>query len=99
MFRKVFSLKLDEVGVAMNNSKSKVFVFRLVDDLTPEKDLKTSFLTIGSPQVAQFSQVPQVFQQIQTIAYIERESLISAWYSSLESEMGVTWTVGSDGGY
>jgi len=77
--KEVFSLKTGEVGVAMNMSKSKVYIFRLVSESPPVDLLKQLFLTNGnSPEV-------------QYIAYVESISLLRAWYTNLESELEVTW--------
>ena len=63
----------------MNIPKSKIFVFRLVSDLTPEDVLKQRFLSNGNSP------------EIQYIASIENYLLMRAWYANLESELGVTW--------
>ena len=79
LMKAVFSLKVGEVGTALNMPKSKVYVVRVTSDSPPQDLLKQLFLTIGdSPE-------------IQYIAYVESITLLRAWYTNLATEMGVTW--------
>ena len=79
LMKEIFSLKVGEVGAAMNMAKSKVYLVRVESDSPPVDLLKQLFLTSGdSPE-------------IQYIAYVESISLLRAWYANLETEMGLKW--------
>jgi hypothetical protein len=75
----VFALEPGEVGVAVNQPHSHVYLVRVVSQMPEEAVLRNQFLSSGvTPEVSQ-------------MAMMELERLWQDWYEDLEREMNVAW--------
>ena len=77
--KSVFSLKQGEVGVAVDQPQTHVYVVRIAAETPSEDMLKEQFLSSGvTPEMSQ-------------IAFVEIEDVWQDWYKDLEKEMRVEW--------
>jgi hypothetical protein len=75
----VFSLRAGEVGVAVNNPETIVYVVRVMSESPPAATLREMFLASG------------ITSDVVSIARMEQARIYSDWYQSLEEEMDVKW--------
>jgi hypothetical protein len=75
----VFTMNSGEVGVAVNNPKTDVYVVRVVAKSPPEEILREKYIAGGMD----FS--------VMHIAMSERSQVYLDWYEDLEKELKVTW--------
>jgi hypothetical protein len=76
---KVFSLKEGELGFAVNQPETVVYVIRLAQEVTSIADRRQQFLETG------------LNRNIRNTAYAARGSLLSGFVNDLEKEMRVHW--------
>jgi len=74
-----FALQPGEVGVAMNEPQSIVYVLRMLNEVPTEDELRDDFLSAGIP--------PEVMY----ISYAESLTTMRDWYEDLEKDFGVKW--------
>ena len=77
--RTVFNLKLGEVGTAVNEPETFVYVIRIVSEAPSEEDLRQQFLQSGNST------------DVRNIAAIESQRVLGDWLRNLEMSLNVTW--------
>ena len=75
----VFSLSSGEIGVAVNQPKTFVYVVRIASESPSEEVLREQFLQSGRSA------------EIRQIAVTEEQKLVRNWYEDLESQLNVEW--------
>jgi hypothetical protein len=77
--RAVFALHAGEVGTALNQPETVVYIVRLVSELPGEEALRAEFLQSGRSF------------EIQRIAALDGQQSIRDWLGNLETEMNLKW--------
>jgi hypothetical protein len=75
----VMALKPGEVGTALNQPHTVVYVVRVVSESPPEDALREMFLQTGSSM------------ELQQVAQMERSDMRRSWIEQIEREMAVKW--------
>ena len=77
--KSVFSLSPNEVGVAVNQPQTAVYIVRVTSQSPSEEVLREQFLASG------------VTNEIQHMALVQTNDLWLGWYADLERELQVEW--------
>ena len=75
----VFSLRKDEVGVAVNQPRTMVYVVRVQSETPSDAVLRDMFFSAG------------ITNDVNKIAQREQLRVLSEWYDTIEQEMNVKW--------
>jgi hypothetical protein len=77
--KSVFALDVNEVGTAVNQPETVVFVVRVLDQAMSDDERRELFFAGG------------LNQDVANVLQIEQSEVIQEWYDDLEKEMQVAW--------